>query len=266
MESSCKFRIYPNPAQESLIQRTFGSCRFVCNHYLAERIDQYRVTGSSATRFAQDKHSTSLKKEPDRLREVDSTKALSVNNLPNADHAERSSCNLYLEKFPSYLRTIPKLQTFLQHLDTDCRNFFRRMQGQKTARPRFKRKHGGKKSCTGKCVETNRNVLICSECCAQNPQVKDSAVRRGTCSLCRAEHDRDVHAAGNILRKDIRIAVQKRTRAGHAQIDARGHCVGPSEAKAKEAAMEEARIPSFLGVGSVNSYFPLKILGFQGEL
>ncbi len=35
-------------------------------------------------------------------------KALSVNNLPNANHAERSSYDLYLEKFPSYLRTIPK--------------------------------------------------------------------------------------------------------------------------------------------------------------
>ena len=40
-------------------------------------------------------------------------KALSVNNLPNADTAECSSCDIYFEKFPSYLRMVPKLHWVL---------------------------------------------------------------------------------------------------------------------------------------------------------
>ena len=43
MEYSYKFRIYPNKAQEELIQRTFGCVRFVYNHYLAQRIEQYKT-------------------------------------------------------------------------------------------------------------------------------------------------------------------------------------------------------------------------------
>ena len=39
MEKAYKFRIYPNKKQEVLIQKTFGSCRFVFNHYLAKRIE-----------------------------------------------------------------------------------------------------------------------------------------------------------------------------------------------------------------------------------
>ncbi|MCH5261145.1 MAG: helix-turn-helix domain-containing protein, partial [Lachnospiraceae bacterium] len=42
MEYSYKFRIYPNRVQENLIQRTFGCCRFVFNHFLAERMEQYK--------------------------------------------------------------------------------------------------------------------------------------------------------------------------------------------------------------------------------
>ena len=45
MEYSYKFRIYPNAAQENLIQRTFGCSRFVFNHFLAERMEQYEKTG-----------------------------------------------------------------------------------------------------------------------------------------------------------------------------------------------------------------------------
>ena len=55
MEYSYKFRLYPNKEQENLIQRTFGCCRFVFNHFLAERMEQYKATGKSPTRFQQDK-------------------------------------------------------------------------------------------------------------------------------------------------------------------------------------------------------------------
>jgi putative transposase len=41
MEKRYNFRIYPTKAQEVLIQKSFGCCRFVYNHYLAMRIESY---------------------------------------------------------------------------------------------------------------------------------------------------------------------------------------------------------------------------------
>ena len=107
MECSYKFRIYPNKAQENLIQRTFGCCRFVFNHFLAERMEQYKQTGKAPTRFQQDKSLTTLKGELSWLKEVDA-------------HA---------------------LQSSLRDLDTAYQNFFRRVKkGQKPGYPRFKSK------------------------------------------------------------------------------------------------------------------------------
>lgn len=126
MEYSYKFRIYPTSMQENLIQRTFGCCRFVFNHFLAERMEQYKQIGKSPTRFQQDKSLTALKKELEWLREVDAT----------------------------------ALQSTLQSLDSAYQNFFRRVkQGQKPGYPRFKSKRNHRRSYKSKCVGTNIKVL-----------------------------------------------------------------------------------------------------------
>ena len=126
MEYSYKFRIYPNKEQENLIQRTFGCCRFVFNHFLAERMEQYKQTSHAPTRFEQDKSLTVLKKELEWLREVDAT----------------------------------ALQAALQSLDAAYQNFFRQVkQGQKPGYPKFKSKHEHGKSYKSKCVGTNIKVL-----------------------------------------------------------------------------------------------------------
>ena len=126
MEYSYKFCIYPTSKQENLIQRTFGCCRFVFNHFLAERMEQYKQTGKSPTRFQQDKSLTALKKELEWLREVDAT----------------------------------ALQAALQSLDTAYQNFFRRVkQGRKPGYPKFKSKRDHHRSYKSKCVGTNIKVL-----------------------------------------------------------------------------------------------------------
>lgn len=126
MEYSYKFRIYPASKQENLIQRTFGCCRFVFNHFLAERMEQYKQTGKSPTRFQQDKSLTALKKELEWLRKVDAT----------------------------------ALQAALQSLDTAYQNFFRRVkQGRKPGYPKFKSKRDHHRSYKSKCVGTNIKVL-----------------------------------------------------------------------------------------------------------
>lgn len=118
IEYSYKFRLYPNKTQETLIQKTFGCCRYVYNHYLAERIESYKSGGKAPSRYEQSNSLTVLKRELEWLCEVDST----------------------------------ALQTSLQYLDAAYQNFFRRVrQGKcKCGFPRFKSKRG-RKSYTSKC-------------------------------------------------------------------------------------------------------------------
>lgn len=126
MECTYKFRIYPNKEQKILIQKTFGSTRYVYNHYLADRIEQYKETGKSPTRFIQDKQLTDLKKELLWLKEVDAT----------------------------------ALQSSLQTLDIAYQNFFRGIkQGQNIGFPKFKSKKDNHKSYKSKCVGSNIKVL-----------------------------------------------------------------------------------------------------------
>ena len=128
MEYSYKFRIYPNIAQAQQIHQTFGCCRFVWNHYLAQRIEAYRETEKSPTRFIQDKDLTSLKKQEETiwLRKVDAT----------------------------------ALQSSLRDLDIAYQNFFRRVKkGEKPGYPKFKSKHDHRQSYKSKCVGTNIKVF-----------------------------------------------------------------------------------------------------------
>ena len=126
MEYAYKFRLYPTTAQREQISRNFGCCRYVFNHFLAQRQQQYKETGRSLTRFQQDKSLTSLKQEYPWLKEADST----------------------------------SLQAIIQDLDVAFQNFFRRVkQGEKPGYPRFKSKHDHRQSYKSKCVGTNIKVL-----------------------------------------------------------------------------------------------------------
>ena len=126
MEYSYKFRIYPNREQQTLIQKTFGCVRYVYNHFLAQRIAEYKTTGKAPTRFQQDKELTSMKKELLWLCEVDAT----------------------------------ALQSSVQTLDVAYQNFFRRVKGgEKPGYPKFKSKKNRRRSYKSKCVGTNIKVL-----------------------------------------------------------------------------------------------------------
>ena len=126
MEYSYKFRICPNAEQKTLIQKTFSCARFVYNHFLAQRISEYKETGKSPTRFQQEKGLTSIKKEIQWLREVDAT----------------------------------ALQSSVQTLDMAYQNFFRRVKsGKKPGFPKFKSKKNRQQSYKSKCVGRNIKVL-----------------------------------------------------------------------------------------------------------
>lgn len=107
------YRIYPTKEQEELIQKTFGCVRFVYNHFLNDRITEYKENGRSPSYFQQNKSLTALKKEYPWLQEPDK----------NA------------------------LQYALRDLNSAYQNFFRRVKNHETPGfPKFKSKKNDKKS------------------------------------------------------------------------------------------------------------------------
>ncbi len=121
-EKAYKFRIYPNKAQETLIQKTFGCTRHVYNYYLAMRKEAYESEKKTLNYNACSADMTLMKREKDWLREVDAT----------------------------------ALQSSLKNLDIAYQNFFRRVkQGDTPGYPKFKSKHDNKKSYISKRVGEN---------------------------------------------------------------------------------------------------------------
>ena len=108
------------------MQKTFGCCRFVWNHYLDLRKSKYE---NSKETFSYNKCSqdmTLLKKKLPWLSEVDST----------------------------------ALQASIQNLDMAFKNFFRRVKnGEKPGYPKFKKKRDHRKSYKSKCVGTNIKIF-----------------------------------------------------------------------------------------------------------
>ena len=128
MEYSYKFRLYPTKAQEQQIQRTFGCCRYLWNHYLAQRKAVYEIDGRTMNYYECAKDLTALKKELSWLGEVDAT----------------------------------ALQSSIRDLDTSFQNFFRRVKnGEKPGYPKFKSKKNRHQSYKSKCVGTN--IKVCEK-------------------------------------------------------------------------------------------------------
>ena len=68
-----KFRLKPNSEQRTLLAKHFGCARFVYNHFLAERQEEYKNTGKSSNYYTQQARLTELKKgECEWLKEVNS--------------------------------------------------------------------------------------------------------------------------------------------------------------------------------------------------
>lgn len=100
-----KFCIYPNKTQQNLINKTLGCCRFVFNHFLALRRDEWTTNHKSVTSYETMKILTDLKQREEYswLKEADSM----------------------------------ALQEALKNLDRAYQNFFQR----RAKYPRFKSKH-----------------------------------------------------------------------------------------------------------------------------
>ena len=109
-----KVRLYPNKAQKQLIQKTFGSCRFVYNILLDAKIKAYEC-GDNVSAYELKKRLVPMKKAEggEFLKEVDST----------------------------------ALQNSVLKIDVAYKNFFRRVKlGEKAGFPKFKSKHHSRQS------------------------------------------------------------------------------------------------------------------------
>jgi putative transposase len=101
---SYKFKIYPNSEQKELLAKHFGACRFIYNHYLNFRKENYLTNKTSLSYYDNANDLTNLKKQEEYswLKEINSQ----------------------------------SLQQSLRHLDTAYNKFFRKQ----TKFPRFKSK------------------------------------------------------------------------------------------------------------------------------
>jgi putative transposase len=123
MEKTYKLRIYPTPEQASLIQRTFGCCRFVYNRFLDMRIVAYKEGKPTLGYYACCALLTELKRETEWLKEVDAI----------------------------------ALQSSLQDLEAAYKNFFRRVKSGEKSKgfPKFKSKKHSRKS-----YRTKQNIAV----------------------------------------------------------------------------------------------------------
>ena len=123
MEKAYKYRIYPNKKQKEIIAKTFGSCRFVYNKYLAKRIEVYEASKETFSYIQCANDMKQLKSELKWLKEVDST----------------------------------ALQSSLKDLDMAYQKFFKEHSGF----PKFKSKKTHRFSYKSKCV--NGNIQYCGK-------------------------------------------------------------------------------------------------------
>ena len=72
MFKAYRFRLYPNEEQRVLLEKHFGSCRFVWNHFLALRNEVYTKTGKGMSQYEMTALLPQLKNENEWLREVNS--------------------------------------------------------------------------------------------------------------------------------------------------------------------------------------------------
>lgn len=107
MEKALKFRLIPAKEQEIMLSKTFGSCRFVYNYYLAKKMDLYKCKGKSMTYVECANDMKNLKKQYIWLKEIDAI----------------------------------SLQQSLRDLDKAYKNFFRG-----NGFPKFKKKHNHNQS------------------------------------------------------------------------------------------------------------------------
>ena len=101
-----KYRLYPTEEQKHLINDTFGSSRFVFNHFLSLKIETYKTNKITISTYQCSKILTQLKKEKPWLQKVD--KWALQNSLKDLD---RAYTNFFREIKKGNSYSIPNFKT-----------------------------------------------------------------------------------------------------------------------------------------------------------
>ena len=124
-----KFRIYPTSVQEVLLAKHFGCTRFVYNHFLNERKEQYQRDRKSDNYYAQARSLTEIKKKED-------TEWLKEVNSQTLQFALRSLDTAFLNFFRGNAQ-FPKFKS-RKHKNTFTIPQFGTLAGNKISIPKFK--------------------------------------------------------------------------------------------------------------------------------
>ncbi len=87
VNKAIKFKIHPTIKQQKLLTKHFGCCRWVYNHFLQYKTDQYKKTKKSASWLEMGRKLTELKKQPDKLWLNDVSRVALNGALDNLDVA-----------------------------------------------------------------------------------------------------------------------------------------------------------------------------------
>jgi len=96
-----KYRLYPNKGQRVLLEKHFGSCRFIYNHFLQKKITHYKETKKTIGWVDLANSLIELKKEHEWLDEIGSQSLqATIRNLDNA-YTNFFRSNMGFPKFKS---------------------------------------------------------------------------------------------------------------------------------------------------------------------
>jgi putative transposase len=121
MMKAFKFRLYPTEAQAGKLNQHIGSCRFVYNWALSQKIKTYEQTGKSISRFDLNKLIPALKTSNEWLGEVNSQSLQGMTK-----QVESAFTRFFREKngFPKFKSKKNPIQSFPvpQHYSVDFEN------------------------------------------------------------------------------------------------------------------------------------------------
>jgi len=121
MMKAFKYRLYPTDGQSNRLNQHIGSCRFVYNWALDQKVKTYEQTGKSISRFDLNKLIPVLKKQNPWLEEVNSQSLQGMTK-----QVESAFTRFFREKngFPKFKSKKNTIQSFPvpQHYNVDFEN------------------------------------------------------------------------------------------------------------------------------------------------
>lgn len=166
---SYKFRLYPTPEQISYFNINFGCCRYVYNHFLAERIAAYERTQETLRkpvideegRFVTDEQGKTVYKDVPNEKYVPGSKPMSFYDTSKAlTQLKKTTVDEEGHKW-LYNADATALVYSLRNLDKAYQNFFRRVkQGGNPGFPKFKSRNSSHQSFTVANCKVGENYVV----------------------------------------------------------------------------------------------------------